>query len=68
MFKKYQLYIYTLFLKRFLLVNLIFFCIILIINFFDEIRFSEKYGADTFFIIYLSFLNAPSYIFEMDPY
>ena len=68
MFKKYQLYIYTLFLKRFLLVNLIFFCIILIINFFDEIRFAEKYGADTFFIIYLSFLNAPSYIFEIFPF
>ena len=66
--KKYQSYIYSLFISRFLLVNFIFFCIIVIINFFDEIRFAEKYNAETYFIIYLSLLNAPSFIFEVFPF
>ncbi len=66
--KKYQSYIYSLFINRFLLVNFIFFCIIVIINFFDEIRFAEKYNAETYFIIYLSLLNAPSFIFEVFPF
>ena len=68
MIKKYQKYIYLLFFKRFLIVNFIFFCIIVIINFFDEIRFAEKYGAENYFIIYLSLLNAPSLIFEVFPF
>ena len=67
-FKKYQSYIFNLFLKRFLLVSIIFFCLVIIINFFDEIRFSEKYNTDLFYIIYLSFLNAPSLIFEIFPF
>ena len=66
--KKYQSYIYSLFTKRFLIINFIFFCIIVIINFFDEIRFAEKYGAETYFIFYLSLLNAPSLIFEVLPF
>ena len=67
-FKKYQSYIFNLFLKRFLLVSIIFFCLVIVINFFDEIRFAEKYNTDLFYIIYLSFLNAPSLIFEIFPF
>ena len=59
MLKKYQIYIYSQFIKTFLITTFIFFCIIIIVNFFDEIRFAEKYNAEIYFIIYLSLLNAP---------
>tara|TARA_B100000941_G_C28474114_1_gene538133 strand:- start:370 stop:1392 length:1023 start_codon:yes stop_codon:yes gene_type:complete len=48
--------------------NFIFFCIVVIINFFEEIRFSEKYNTEIYFTIYLSFINAPSLIFEIFPF
>tara|TARA_Y100000816_G_C26084328_1_gene571953 strand:- start:801 stop:1886 length:1086 start_codon:yes stop_codon:yes gene_type:complete len=66
--KKYQTYIYSIFLKNFILISLIFFCLIIIINFFEEIRFSEKNNLDVYYSIYLSLLNAPSLIFEVFPF
>ena len=42
--KKYQYYIYSLFLRIFILVSIVFFCIVVILNFFEEIKFSEKYN------------------------
>ena len=56
--KKYQSYIYSQFTKIFLFVSLVFFCIISIINIFEEIRVHEKYNTESYYIIYL-FLNAP---------
>ena len=66
--KKYQNYVFSLFIKKFILVSLIFFCIVIIINFFEEIKFSEKYNTDIYYTVYLSFLNAPSLIFEIFPF
>ena len=66
--KKYQNYLYMLFLKRFILVSLIFLCLVIIVNFFEEVRFSEKYNTEFFYIAYLSILNAPSLIFEIFPF
>ena len=67
--KKYQSYIYSLFLKKFfLIISFIFFCLVIIINFFEEIRFSEKYNTEIYYSIYLSFLNAPSLMFEIFPF
>ncbi len=66
--KKYQNYIFSLFIKKFILISLIFFCIVIIINFFEEIKFSEKYNTDIYYTVYLSFLNAPSLIFEIFPF
>ena len=66
--KKYQSYLYSLFLKRFIIVSLIFFCLVIIVNFFEEIRFSEKYNTEIFYVAYLSILNAPSLIFEIFPF
>ena len=68
MLKKYQSYIYTLFLKNFIFITFIFFCLILIINFFEEIKFSEKNNIDIYYSLYLSLLNAPSLIFEIFPF
>ena len=66
--KKYQIYLFSLFLKKFIISSIIFFCLVIIINFFEEIRFAEKYNAEFYFSIYLSILNAPSLIFEMFPF
>ena len=66
--KKYQSYLFNLFIKRFFVVSIIFFCLVIIINFFEEIKFSEKHNTDNFYTVYLSFLNAPSLIFEIFPF
>ena len=66
--KKYQIYLCSIFLKRFFLIFFVFFCLVIIINFFEEISFSEKYNAEMYYAIYLSFLNAPSLIFEIFPF
>ncbi len=66
--KKYQSYIYSLFLKNFLLISMVFFCLVIIINFFEEVKFSEKNDIDIYYSIYLSLLNAPSLIFEIFPF
>ena len=68
MLKKYQLYLGTLFLEKFIKISLIFFCVVILINFFEEIRFSEKYNTELMYTIYLSILNAPSLIFEVLPF
>ena len=66
--KKYQTYLGKLFVDKFIKISLIFFCVVIIINFFEEIRFSEKYNTDLYYTIYLSILNAPSLIFEVLPF
>ena len=68
MIKKYQSYIYSLFAKNFLFITIIFFCLVIIVNFFEEIKFSEKNNIDIYYSIYLSLLNAPSLIFEIFPF
>ena len=66
--KKYQTYIYWNFLRSFLLISCVFFCLVIIVNIFEEIRFFEKYDAEMFYTIYLSFLNGPSLMFEIFPF
>ena len=66
--KKYQTYIYSVFLKKFFLTSFIFLCTIVIINFFEEIRFFEKYNTEIYHTIYLSLINAPSLMFEIFPF
>ena len=66
--KKYETYLYSLFIKKFILISFIFFCLVIIVNFFEEVRFSEKYEIDIFYSVYLSLLNAPSLIFEIFPF
>ena len=56
--KKYQIYLCSIFLKRFFLISIVFFCLVIIINFFEEISFSEKYNAEMYYTIFI--FNAPS--------
>ncbi len=66
--KKYQSYIYSTFFKSFIKISIIFFCLVIIINIFEEIRFTEKYNREIYYTIYLSILNAPSLMFEIFPF
>ncbi len=66
--KKYQIYIYSLFFKNFILISFVFLCLAIILNIFEEVRFSEKYNMAFFYPIYLSILNAPSIMFEIFPF
>ena len=66
--KKYQSYLARLFISKFLKISIVFFCTVILINFFEEIRFSEKYSIDIHYVFYLSLLNAPSLIFEILPF
>ena len=66
--KKYQIYIYSLFFKNFILISSVFLCLAIILNIFEEVRFSEKYNMAFFYPIYLSILNAPSIMFEIFPF
>ena len=49
--KKYQSYISLLFITKFIKVSIVFFFIIILVNFFEEIRFSEKYDIEIYNII-----------------
>ena len=66
--KQYQKYICWVFIKNFIYISSVFFFIVILINFFEEIRFFEKYDIEIYYTIYLSFLNAPSLIFEIFPF
>ena len=66
--KKYQIYLNKLFISKFIKVSFIFFCTVVIINFFEEIRFTEKYNTEIYYTIYLSLINAPSLMFELFPF
>ena len=66
--KKYQTYLAALFIDKFIKISLVFFCIIILVNFFEEIRFSEKHDVKIYYVFYLSLLNAPSLIFEILPF
>ena len=66
--KKYHIYLARLFVSKFIKISIVFFCTVILINFFEEIRFSEKYNTELIYTIYLSMLNAPSLIFEVLPF
>ena len=56
------------FLKSFLFVSSIIFCLVLILNLLTEIEFFKDINVKYYFPIYVSFLNSPSLIFEMFPF
>tara|TARA_B100000963_G_C22599809_1_gene659680 strand:- start:209 stop:1288 length:1080 start_codon:yes stop_codon:yes gene_type:complete len=68
MFKKYQLYISSCFLKNLIFISLIFFCLGFIINFFEEIKYLENYNVGVKYPLILTLLNSPSILFELFPF
>ena len=65
MLKKYQLYIFKIFLSNLFLISLIFLGLSFILNFFEELKFFENYEVGIKYPILLTFLNSPSILFEL---
>jgi len=68
MFKVYQWYIVKKFLKKFLLISLVFFCLTIILGIFEEISFFKNTNANFLLPYILTFLNTPITLFEIFPF
>ena len=68
MFKKYQLYISTIFIKNLFFISLIFLGLSFLLNFFEELKFFENYKVGIKYPILLTILNSPSILFELFPF
>jgi len=66
--KVYIKFLINLFNVSFLKVFLIFFIIIFITNILEQIDFFENSDISFYYLIFLSFLNTPSLIFEVLPF
>ena len=66
--KVYIKFIINLFNISFLKVFFTFFIIILIINILEQIEYFENTDISFFYLIFLSFLNTPSIVFEILPF
>ena len=66
--KVYTRFIITNYLKSFINVLLIVFCLVLILNLLTEIDFFRDSNVSSYFTIYISLLNSPSLVFEMLPF
>ena len=66
--KIYIKFIIFSFIKSLLFVSVIFFSLVLILNILTEIEFFKGINVETFLPIYVSFLNAPTLLFEMFPF
>lgn len=68
MFKIYQKYILKKFFIKFINVFLIFFCLVYILNIFEEINYFKKINANILLPYFISFLNTPMILFEIFPF
>ncbi len=64
----YKKYILLLFLKTLFEITIVFFSLILIINLFEEINFLKNENVGEYYPIFLTFLNAPSLVFDTLPF
>ena len=66
--KKYIKFLISLFNKCFFKVLTIFFIIILILNILEQVEFFKDENLNLFYLVFLSFLNTPSIVFEILPF
>ena len=66
--KTYIKFLINLFNNSFLKIFSIFFSIIFILNIFEQVEFFKDANLNFFYLIFLSFLNTPSIIFEILPF
>ena len=66
--KTYIKFLSKIFLNSFFYVSLIMFSLIFILNLLSELDFFKDIKVNSFFPIYLSLLNSPTFIFEMFPF
>ncbi len=68
MIKKYELYIYQVFLRYFIFISLIFLFLIFFVNILEEIKFFSNLNLGLSYPVFLTFLNIPSLMFEIFPF
>ena len=66
--KTYLKFLISLFNKCFFKVFTIFFIIILILNIFEQVEFFRDENLNSSYLVFLSFLNTPSIVFEILPF
>jgi len=66
--KTYEKFLINLFNASFLKVFFIFFIVILITNILEQIEFFRSSDLNFFYLVFLSFLNSPSILFEILPF
>ena len=66
--KTYIKFLVYLFLKSFLQVMLVAFSLVIILNLLSELDFFKGIMVNNYFPFFLSFLNAPTLVFEMFPF
>ena len=68
MFKIYQKYLVKTFLKKIIIVSLIFLSLVLILNVFEEISYFKNLDVGILFPFMLTIASAPSILFEIFPF
>ena len=66
--KTYIKFLSKIYVNSFFYVSLIMFSLIFILNLLNELDFFKEIDVDSYFPIYLSLLNSPTFIFEMFPF
>ena len=68
MLKVYQLYLIKSYWKTLCFVSLIFFSLAVILNIFEEVSFFKDLDVNTLYPIFLTFLTAPTIVYETFPF
>jgi len=68
MIKIYQKYLMKKFLKKIMIISLIFFSLIIILNIFEEISYFKDIEISFYFPLFLTFINSPSVLFQIFPF
>ena len=66
--KTYIKFLSKIFLSSFFYVSLIMFSLIFVINLLSELDFFKDINVNSYYPVYLSLLNSPTFIFEMFPF
>ena len=68
MISTYKSFIIKSYLKKFLVISLIFSSLIFLMNILEEIRYLSDYNTSIYYPLILTFLNLPSILFEIFPF
>ena len=68
MIKTYENYLIRLFIKKILIVSLVFFSLIVILSVFEEINFFKGLKLNFLYPFFMTLLNLPSTLFEIFPF
>jgi lipopolysaccharide export system permease protein len=66
--KTFEIYLIKLFLKKFLTITVVFFCLVFILSIFEEISFFRDWNIQIFFPFLMTLLSTPATVFEIFPF